>query len=288
MQLNNNIMRKFLVKCLLAVCMLSAAKPVFAGFPIGQGRWLLVPTYTRYTAEAYWDQNRTLTPYTNSGRFTSNYFGLYGGYGIGRDVDFVFNLPYVTNTYTEGNTIVEQFSGMGDATVGLSYFLNHFDYYKHLSVTGSIILPMYQNLPTVLLPGFASPGIEAKLGFCGTNTTTLKDTYYDLEAGVRHYFNQGGPTQFFANATLGAPLDENWKISGTLNAVTSSSGLGNTANPNLRNALLNRDFDFLRGTLSLGYRLNRNMSLWASIFTDFAGRSIGQGRGFSTYLVIKF
>jgi hypothetical protein len=281
------MIKKLLVNSICITIFLAAIQPAFAGFPIGQGRWLLVPTYTRYTAEAYWDGNRTLNQYTNGGRFTSNYFGLYGGYGIGRDVDLVFNLPYVTNTYTENNTIIEQYSGMGDATVGLSYFLNHFDYYKHLSVTGSIILPMYQNLPTVLLPGFASPGIEAKLGFCGTNTTTLKDTYYDLEGGIRHYFNQGGPTQFFANATLGTPLDENWKLSGTLNFVNSTSSLANT-NVVPINALLNRDFDFFRGTISLGYRLNRNMSLWASIFTDFTGRSIGQGRGFSTYLVIKF
>lgn len=286
-QNNIGVMKKFVLKCFLAMLLLVGAKPAFAGFPIGQGRWLLVPTYTRYTAESYWDANRVNNPYNNNGRFTSSYLGLFGGFGIGRDVDFVFNLPYVTNTYTENNAIVEQFAGMGDASLGLSYFINHFDYYKHLSVTASVILPMYDNLPTVLLPGFASPGIEGKLGFCGTNTTSLKDTYYDLEAGVRHYFNQGGPTQFFGNATLGAPLDENWKVSGTLNYVNSSSSLGNT-NVVPINALLNRDFDFFRGTLSLGYRLNRNMSLWGSIFSDFTGRSIGQGRGMSVYMVIKF
>lgn len=286
-QNNITIMKKFLCKCFLAILLLVAAKPVYAGFPIGQGRWLLVPTYTHYSAENYWDANRVLTPAPNGERFTSNYFGLFGGFGIGRDLDLVFNIPYITNTRTQNNAIVEQFSGLGDVSLGLSYFLNHFDYYKHLSVTASILVPGYSNIPnTFILPGFASIGTEVKLGFCGTNTTNLKNSYYDLEAGIRHYFNTGGPTQFFGNATLGAPLDDNWKISGTLNYVNSTSKLGNSAVPVL-NPNLNRDFDFLRGNLSLGYRLNRNMSLWGSIFSDFLGRNIGQGRGLSIYMVIK-
>ena len=37
--------------------------------------------------------------FANNGRYQSNYLGLYGGYGIGRDVDLVFNIPYVTQSY---------------------------------------------------------------------------------------------------------------------------------------------------------------------------------------------
>jgi hypothetical protein len=274
-------MKKIVIILIVSLAFANYAK---AGFPIGQGRWLLVPTFTQYNATGYWDENRQSNLYANNGKFRSNYFGLYGGYGIGRDVDFIFNFPYVNQVFTENNTIIEQLQTTADASVGLKYFLNHYDYFKHLSITGSILIPMYQAQNTQLLPGFGSPGLEVKLGLAGTNTTTLKDTYYDIEGGIRHYFNPGEPTQFFANATLGTPIGEDWKLSGTLNGVTSSASGSNST----LNALVNRNFDYLRGTITLGRRIDRNISLNASIFTDFLGRNIGQGRGFSIFAVIKF
>ncbi|MCX6208507.1 MAG: hypothetical protein NTZ59_03115 [Bacteroidetes bacterium] len=258
----------------------------FAGFPIGNGRWLLVPTYTRYTASSYWNKSGVTA---NSGYsndiFVSNYFGLYGGVGIGRDVDFVFNIPYVSNRMVDLGVSDGPFSSTGDITVGLCYFLNHYDYYKHLSVTGSLIIPGYENYETKLLPGFASAGFEGKIGLAGTNTETLKDSYYDLEAGFRSYFNTGGPSQFFINATLGIPLDEDWKVNGKLNFITSSSSISDATN---LNPALNREFSYLRATIGLGRRIDRNITLWGNIFKDISGRNIGQGSGFSIYAVIKF
>lgn len=281
-------MKNKLIKSLLTIgLVILMQQDSFAGFPIGNGRWLLVPTYTRYTADSYWDATGISTPYPNNGRFTSNYFGLFGGVGIGRDVDLLFNLPAVSQRFTENGVDAETpLQTTGDLTIGLSYFLNHFDYYKHLSITGSIIVPTYPAIEgTNLLPGYASVGLEAKIGLAGTNTKNLKDTYYDLEAGLRSYFNAGGPTQFFANATLGVPIDDgSWKISGTLNFLTSSSSSNNYS----KTLLINKDFTYLRGSMALGKRLDRNVSLWASIFKDFTGRSIGQGQGFSIFAVIKF
>jgi protein XagA len=274
-------MKKIVLILVVALSFTTTSK---AGFPIGQGRWLLVPTYTQYNASGYWDENRQSNLYSNGGSFRSNYFGLYGGYGIGRDVDLVFNLPYVNQIFTENNTVIEQLQTSADAMIGLKYFLNHYDYFKHLSITGSLLIPMYQAQNTQLLPGFGSPGIEVKLGLAGTNTTRLKDTYYDIEGGIRHYFNPGEPTQLFANATLGTPIGEDWKLSGTLSGVTSSASIPNQP----INALVNRNFDYLRGTITLGRRIDRNISLNAAIFTDFLGRNIGQGRGFSIFAVIKF
>lgn len=274
-------MRKLFITFCLLLAFGHLAK---AGFPIGQGRWLLVPTYTQYNALGYWDESRTSNLYANNGKFRSSYLGLYGGVGIGRDVDLIFNLPYVNQIYTENDVIVEQLQTTADASIGLTYYINHFDFFKHLSVTGSILLPLYQGQNTQLLPGFASPGMELKLGLAGTNTTRLKDSYYDVEAGIRHYFNPGEPTQFFANATLGAPIGDDWKVSGTLSGVSSTASTQNLS----LNALVNRNFDYLRGTISLGRRIDRNITLWGSIFTDFTGRSIGQGRGFSIFAVIKF
>ena len=261
---------------------------MFAGFPIGQGRWLLVPTYTRYEATNYWDNLGTLTPFDNKGMFQSNYLGLYGGFGIGRDLDLVFNIPYVTNRFIQNNSEIAKLSTVGDVSVGLCYFLNHYDYFKHLSLTGSLIFPMYPvDLETDLVPGFSSTGGEIKLGLSGTATGNfLKDSYYDVEAGVKTYFN-GGPTQLFGNAALGVPLDEDasWKINGTLNAITSGSGNSDAIS---KNPYINTDFSYVRLSIGIGKKINRHVTVWGSIFKDIAGRSIGQGSGFSTYLVFNF
>lgn len=261
----------------------------FAGFPIGNGRWLLVPTYTRYTANSYWDNTGLVNQFPNDGVYVSNYLGLYGGFGIGRDVDFLFNIPYISQSYREGGyDVYTPIAYTGDVTVGLCFFLNHFDYYKHLSLTASLIVPTYPYDETQkLLPGFGSTGAEVKLGLAGTNTTSWKDTYYDIEVGGRSYFSSGGPLQFFGNATLGVPLDEEggWKASGTLNGIASSSSAGYKT-PTSSNT--NRDFSYLRATLGIGRRVDRNITLWASIFKDIMGRSIGQGSGFSLSATFKF
>ena len=280
--MKSNILKIF-VALVLSISFLQTVK---AGFPVGNGRWLLSPTYTRYFADGYWDNTGVFNNFTNKGRYESDYFGLYGGVGIGRDVDLVFNVPFVLQRYMENGQVQESLSTVGDVTVGLSYFLNHFDYYKHLSITGSLIFPAYPSIEqTYLLPGFNSSGGEIKMGLAGTNTSTLKDTYYDIEAGIRTYFNAGGPTMFFANATLGVPFNEDWKLSGTFNLVSSNSSTGFLTPTNI---FINRDFSYFRGNISLGRRINRNITWFASIFRDFSGRSIGQGQGFSTYMVFKF
>lgn len=280
-------MKSNISKIFIAVLLtISFQQTVKAGFPIGNGRWLLVPTYTKYHADGYWDNTGIFNNFANKGRYESDYFGLFGGVGIGRDVDLIFNIPYVQQRYLENGEIKESLSSVGDVSVGLSYFINHFDYYKHLSITGSLIFPAYPAIEqTYLLPGFNSSGGEIKMGLAGTNTNYLKDTYYDVEAGIRTYFNAGGPTMFFANATLGVPFNEDWKLSGTLNFVSSNSSTGFLTPTNI---FINRDFSYFRGNISLGRRINRNITWFASIFRDFTGRSIGQGQGFSTYMVFKF
>ncbi|MDE3235077.1 MAG: hypothetical protein KGO81_03905 [Bacteroidota bacterium] len=282
-------MKKSIRICLFVLVLSCCSFLAKAGFPVGKGHWLLSPTYNYYSASGYWNAQRTYTAYTNNGRFSSNYFGLYGKYGINRNWELVFNVPFAIQTYSETNYL-SQTSSMGDATVGLSYYTNMNDYTKHFSITGSLILPLYQNInfaPTgsnVTTPiiGFQSVGGELKLGFAGNAQNTSRSVYYDLEAGVREYFSTLGPTQTFFNATLGVPLDDDWKLFGTLNGVSSNS----TATTAIDN--INRDFGYFRMTAGAGLRVSKTSQLYASVFQDVSGRNIGRGHGFSLFAVIKF
>lgn len=262
-----------------------------AQFPVGAGRFMLAPTYNYYHANGYWDKNGLYNSYASGGKFTSNYFGLYGAVGIDRKWEFVFNVPFVVQTYSDSSRFVQNGS-LGDVTLGLSYYTPMADPQKHFSVTGSIIIPLYQNIPlpaslsTVTPPfvGFQTTGGELKLDYSGSTEEVWKSSYYVLEAGARQYFSVYGPTQFFGSATFGTALDDDWKLSGKLSGVNSSSNYiaGSTADG------VNRDFSYFRIELSIGRKVSKATQLYASIFQDVSGRNIGKGSGFSVFAVIRF
>jgi hypothetical protein len=285
---------KLKIRFLLFVVVLFSClyQTAYAGFPVNKGNWLISPMYSHYSARNYWNDKRVVTPYSNNGLFTSHYFGVYGVFGIEKNLNFVFNVPYIIQSYSETNYLA-QVSGLGDATAGIAYYFPNENPYKHISVTGSVILPLSQTstissststnyFPTI---GMQSLGVEAKLGYAGTNMNVMKNTYYDLEAGIRQYFAADGPSQIFYNATFGVPLDNYWKVSATLSGVSSSSS---NAASSTTTSKINKDFAYSRFTVALGYTVSPGTSLWVNAFTDLSGRSIGVGRGFSVFAVFKF
>lgn len=268
---------------LLAITTVLFSQIIFAGFPVGKGRFKIVPSYNFYTAKGYWDANKLYTAYTNNGKFTSNYFGIFLAAGINRNLDFVGTLPIVIQTQTETGKLSSN-AGLGDISLGLSYFLSHFDDNTHLALTGSVILPGYQNtkLPYI---GFQSFGTELKLGVAGSTQRYYRNPYFDIEGGARQYFSDFGPTQLFANITGGIPLSDKFKIAGTLSGVNS---LSNETSFNSTNLSYNRKFSYTRLTANAGFTVNENWSIWGNIYTDISGTSIGRGSGLSIFAVIKF
>lgn len=257
---------------------------VYAGFPIGRGKYLIVPSYNLYTAKGYWNESGSYTDYTNSGRFASHYFGLYGGVGLTEKLDFVGNVNYTIQRKMETN-FTEQNASLGDATIGLQYLMNSFDYYKFLTVTGSLIVPLYQNNPAKLpYTGFQQVGGEVKMAFSGTNRERLKNTYYDVNFGVRQYFSAEGPTQVFLDALFGVPLDEMNKLTFSLGGVQSNSS---TAIFNSNNLSANRSFSYFRLTTGYGRKIDQNYQLFITIFTDVTGKNTGKGGGGSISIVAK-
>ena len=257
-----------------------------AGFPIGYGRWQLTPGYNFYLARGYWDKNGNYNAYSN-GSFMSHYIGFSGGYGLSRRLDFLFNLPFEVqldnNTTGKGSYLA---AGLGDAKLGLSYFFTDFDALNHVSLTGSLIIPLYANMasPYPVL-GYQSFGGEVKLGFSGSATGGFRNPYYDMEFGVRQYFDSDGPTQLFANITGGVPLDDDWKISGTLAGVNSLSTTTSSAQTNYN---FTKNFDYIRASFNLGRVINENVSIWGGLYADVFGSNIARGSGVSLSGVIKF
>ena len=275
---------------LLLIASIALIQTVSAGFPIGTGRWMLTPGYNFYVAKGYWGKNGGYNSYSN-GSFGSHYFGLSGGYGLNRKWDFLFNIPIVVQIDNNTNSAVDKGNtyiagGFGDAKLGLSYFLTDFDALNHVSLTGSLIIPLYTNRPSPYpVLGYQSFGGELKLGFSGSATGGFRNPYYDIEAGVRQYFEYDGPTQLFANITGGVPLDDYWKISGTLSGVNSLSTSSATA---ISAFNFTKSFEYIRASFNLGRVINNNVSIWGGFYADTWGINTARGSGASVSAVIKF
>jgi len=256
----------------------------YAGFPIGRGKYLLVPSYNLYTTKGYWDQAGTYIPFSNGGRFASHYFGIYGGVGIGERLDFVGNISYIMQRKLETN-LAQSNASFGDASFGLSYLLNTFDYSKFLTVTGSLIVPLYTNDASKQpFTGFQQVGGEVRFTYSGSNGERYSNTYFDINLGVRQFFSPEGPTQIFGDALLGIPLDEDNKLTFQLASTKSTSTqTGLVLNPN--NLFLNRQFNYFRLTAGYGRKISQKYQIFFSAFTDVNGRNTGKGGGGSISLV---
>ncbi len=279
-------MKKLTLIIIVTIAFIQSSR---AGFPIGYGRYLLIPGYNYYTASGYWGPTSNYNSY-GSGNFSSHYFNLYGGYGISRRLNFLYNLPIVNqvDNNTSGKNKLYSAFALGDASLGLSYFFNDFDDLTHVCLTGSLIVPLYQNQGTPYPNiGYQSLGAEAKLGFSGSATGGFRNPYYDIEFGMRQYFASDGPFQVFANVTGGIPVSDDWKISGTISGVNSiSSAITSSTTQVFYN--YNKSFYYLRLAANAGYVVNENLSIWGGLYTDVAGRSVGKGSGLSLSAVIKF
>jgi hypothetical protein len=259
----------------------------FAGFPIGKGRFKLIPNYTLYHAEGYWDNNGTYKAYINNGRFTSNYVGIYLGAGISKDLDFIATVPFVVQTQTSevSNGKINSVANIGDISLGLSYYISHFNNdNSHLSLSASLIIPGYQNVDTPYI-GFGTFGMEAKVGVAGTTDKYYRNPYYDIEAGFRQYFDVYGPSQVFLNISGGIPISEQVKLNGSFNTVNSVSTLATFSASNLT---ANKNFSYIRAAAGVAFVASKNVEIGFNLFKDLAGKNIGKGSGISLFGVIKF
>jgi lipid-A-disaccharide synthase-like uncharacterized protein len=280
---------------LLVIVTIASVQMSRANFPIGYGRWKLTPGYNYYNAKGYWKSDGSYNAYNNNSSFSSHYFGLEGGYGLSRRLNFLFALPFVVqfDNNTSGTAAIPKSylaAGLGDAKVGLSYFFSDFDALNHVSLTGSLIVPLYTNkgapFPNL---GYGVPGGEVKLGFSGSATGGFRNPYYDMEFGVRQYFATDGPTQLFANITGGVPLDDYYKLSGTLSGVNSfSSGATTSTSTTQVFYNYNKSFDYVRAAFNIGRVINENTEIWGGLYADVFGTSVGRGSGVSLSAVFKF
>lgn len=269
---------------LLVVILALFSQYAFAGFPIGKGRFKVIPNYTLYRADGYWDNAGVYKAYVNNGRFTSNYLAVNIGAGLSKDLDFIATVPFVVQTQTS-NGKINSVANLGDISLGLAYYFSHFNNDNgNLYLSGSLIIPGYQNVDTPFI-GFGTFGMEAKVGVSGTTEKYNRNPYYDIEAGFRQFFDVYGPSQVFINISAGIPVSEQVKLNGSFNTLNSISTLVGFDPVNLT---ANKNFSYIRASAGVAFVASDKIEIGFSLFKDLAGKNIGKGSGISLFGVIKF
>ncbi|MDT3403175.1 hypothetical protein [Mucilaginibacter terrae] len=277
-------MKKLYLLTLLTALLIGNTTQVFAGWPIGKYRHIFTPSLTFYSSKNYWDKNgkKVITPAGTS--FNAVTLGLYGGVGLSRRLDLLASVAYSVQSSKFGGLTQATPSGLGDASLGLSYNLAAFKYKRFLSVQGTVIAPLYTVARTGNTMGYGVLGAEGKLMYSGELSSKA---YFNVEGAYRHYFDEKGPNQVLGSITIGTALDDRKKNQltfdvGGLRSYSSNENLI-SVNPNLV-----YDGYYVKGGVSYGHKFTNKFSVFGSGFYTFAGRNAPQGYGGAVFAVFKF
>jgi len=276
-------LRLFAFAILLLVGFIRPYK-VYAGFPIGKYRDLVVPSFNYYTQTNHYDVYGDYVKGAPGARYTSMSANLYLGYGISRKLDLIVSIPYLyqVNTISAGKSIISQ--GAGDMVAGLSYNLVNYSFKRFLSVQVSGVVPLYTAVNGTSALGLGDYGTEVKLMFCGALPDFIADKgYFNTEAAYRRYFNFQGPDQVSFLATVGYPISWHNQVSFDISIMRSFS-------PNKSfniNYNAERDYAFVKPQLNLGHTFTRRFSMFLGGYYVPYGINTGLGYGGSIVAIIK-
>jgi hypothetical protein len=277
-------MKKTYLLSVLTLLMISCVTRVYAGWPIGKYRHIFTPSFTYYTSKNQWDRQGKKVDGGSGTRFNAYSIGLFGGVGISRRADLLASVTLTGQSSTIGGEKLPSVTGLGDATLGLSYNLVHWKYKRFLSIQGTVIAPLYTVKTTGNTFGYGVLGAEGKLMYSGQ---LVGLSYINLEGGFRRYFDDKGPNQIVYSLTIGSPLDSRKKnqISADIGGVSSKS-----ANETLTPVNPNLVYDgyYIKGSINYGHKFTNKVSLFGSAFTTLAGRNAAQGSGFAIFGIYKF
>lgn len=241
------------------------------GFPVRQGRLILSPSVSYFFANKEWDSVGVKKSFPNNGKFQSIEFSLAAEYGISRRWAAVALVPYVINTFQQTG-FKSTTTGFTDAETGLKYYLANINYQYYFSLQGTAITPMYTNKNL----GYGAEGAEFKVAFAGSGEMGSKNFYFNVEDGIRRYFDASGPLQDRYTATFGLTLDRNFK-----NQLSVAFGGFYTYSSykyfNLTNPSATKNFTFNQVSLSYGHSFNHDISIFLTAGQFITGRNTGDG-----------
>jgi len=262
------------------LCLLLSTR-AYCGWPTRPGRLIFSPSISYFTSNKDWDSLARRRVKANNGTFTSTSVNLYAEYGIVRKLAAYASLPYISYKLRDSINVPISKSGLGDAELGLKYYLANINYKYYFTLQGTAVIPMYKTQGL----GYAQPGGELRLGFSGAGKLGSKFYSLSIENGVRKYFGEDGPLQDRYSASFGITLDKKFHdqlTAGVSGIISASSFTAFT-----RNIFTARDYEFTQVSLSYGHTFNSSFSMFLTASQFVVGRNTGIGTNGALALIYK-
>ncbi|KAF0242400.1 MAG: hypothetical protein FD183_382 [Chitinophagaceae bacterium] len=250
-----------------------------ADWPVGKGRTNIIASYNYFYSSKFFDANGKLTSFNQGDKFQSHFYGLTFLRGLTRRLDFVANVPYVSQDLISNGVSLKN-AATGDVTVGFAYHFPSAEYQKHLTIKVSAIIPTYQNIKTPDI-GYASKGITVGMNY---SFTPIKNAFAVVEGTYTRFIDLAeGPNQYRAGVTFGKSINKYSMV--TFNFAHQISQSINTAfNPNPQ---ANKSFTSGLFTLAYGRKLTRTITPYIQGAYTLYGTNIGLGLSASAFIIWK-
>jgi len=268
----------------LLVLLLFSNVAVYAGGrPVGKKRLFIIATSSYYFANRFWDENGNSQPYAYNGKYSTLSLTINAEYGLSRRVSLSASIPYSANflNSTAGNTTN---AALGDASVGVNYYIANIAYRTYFSIQGNFLFPLYQNS---LTQDHGYGELAANTQFLAAGDFKLWDKSFSFGAnvGASQYFGSLAPFQLTFGGSLGFTVSKKNQISLSETTATSYSP-SKAFDPN--SPVPAKDYTFNEITGTFAHNISRNRSLFFSATRFINGKNTGIGNTVSVGYTYKY
>ncbi|MFS8802551.1 hypothetical protein NW868_09930 [Synechococcus sp. R60.2] len=255
------------------------------GFPRGAGKTFFSLQPEVYRPRTRFDQGGRLQPALSE--YGETRLNLFAETGLSDQLTLNLNTSYVfiENRFSSGaDTVTQRNQGLRDLELGLRHTWGNGDPFLSAQLT-ALIPPGYATRDIPLPLGYGVFGYDLKVGVAANTQLGSLPAFFDSCLTFRDYLGYPGD-RLKANLTLGADLTPE------LQAILALDGdftLGNGA-PLLFGdlAVQDPDYDNLKLSGQLNWRLEGGLTLGLGGFQFLAGRNTNAGGGFTGYVWLSY
>jgi len=272
-----------LLTFLVIILLFSTRQVQAGGRPVGKHRLFVIATSSYFFNDQYWDENGQTKSYDNNGKYSTFSLSLSAEYGFSRRVSLLVSLPYTINFFK--NTVNSTTVGsLGDASVGMSYYIANIAYRTYFSVQTNFLFPVYHNTDS-LNHGYGDVGANVQFLASGDFKIGEKQFAFSGTVGASQYFGPLAPLQLSFSGTLGFTVSKKNQVS--LTETTASSYSPSKAfDPT--SPVPAKDFTYSELTVTVAHNISRNKSYFLSGTRFLIGKNTGIGNTLSLGYAYKF
>jgi len=275
--------RHLLAVFFVAILLFSNMQAQAGGRPVGKKRLFIIATSSYFFNDQYWDENGKVTSYDNNGKYSTFSLSLSAEYGFSRRVSLIASLPYSVNFFK--NSVNSTTVGsLGDASIGMSYYIANIAYRTYFSVQTNFLFPVYHNTDS-LNHGYGDVGANVQFLASGDFKIGEKSFSFSGTVGASQYIGDLAPLQLSFSGTLGFTITKKDQVSLT---ETTASSFSPSKAFDPTSPVPAKDFTYSEITATIAHNISRNKSFFLSGTRFIVGKNTGIGNTLSLGYAYKF